>query len=343
LRSQRLTFDLRVGRWSFRELACETWSKIVEHEILTRAAAVAFYAMMAFIPFLALIVTLIVQLLPDLSAASRNEVGIGNLTVAELRTTLKELFPPEAYDVVADQITRLQKEPPVGMLSLGLAILFWTASSLFLAIIDALNRIYGVVENRPFWKLRLTAMLLTLVQAVLLIGSLLVIVIYPVIVRWAGLTLRVALVAGAVQLLVVFVMVLLSFALTFAFGPAARRRWVWITPGSLAGTLVFLLMSYLFRYYISHFADYDRTYGALGGVMMLMLWFWMSSLVLLAAGEMNGLVELDLLQRKPEDWKTPTSAGVHGSNMPVEPSLPPRDTAADPPQARRACHPPETP
>src|SRR5262249_17529149 len=82
-----------------------------------------------------------------------------------------------------------------------------------------------------------------------------------------------------------------SFALTFYVGPDAEQRWEWITPGSLLGTVVFLATSSGFRQYVQHFANYDKTYGSLGGVMVLLFWFWISSLVLLSAAQLNRVIE----------------------------------------------------
>lgn len=287
----RLREALRLGGLSIRELALRTWTKIYENEIMTRASAVSFYAMLALVPFLVLVLTIAVNLLPDLRGPSGATVGFGNMTVGELRRTLQDFFPPEAYRVVEGQITRIQKQSSAGPISVSLAVTLWLASSLFVAIIDAMNRIYGVAETRSFWKLRLLAMAMTILQAIILVGSLLAIVAWPEFVTWIGLSRPAAALAILVQWLVVVLMVLLSFALSFYVGPDADQRWEWITPGSLAGTLAFLLVSYGFRLYVQHFANYDRTYGSLGGVMVLLFWFWISSLVLLTAAQINKLIE----------------------------------------------------
>jgi membrane protein len=286
----RLREAFRLGGLSVRELAVRTWLKSNENEILTRAAAVSFYAMLALVPFLGLVVFLAAQLLPDLTGATGAR-GIGNLTVNELEATLRNVLAPEAYHVFEDQIARLQRQPPIGLASIGLAIMLWLASSLFLAIIDAMDRIYGVEERRPLWKLRLVAIGMTLLQAVILVGSLLAIVAWPLILRRLGLSASAAVLATAVQWLVLFIALLLSFALTFYIAPDADQRWEWITPGSLLGSIIFLLVSYLFRVYVEHFADYDKTYGSLGGVMVLLFWFWVSSVVLLSAAQMNKVIE----------------------------------------------------
>ena len=144
----RLREALRLGGLSVRELAVRTWKKINENEILTRAAAVSFYAMLALVPFLGLVLTLAVQLLPDLTGRTGKTVGIGNLTVDQLETTLKAMFPRRRS---RSSRTRSPdpEGPAVGLLSVGLVITIWLASSLFLAIIDAMNRIYGVSRPAP--------------------------------------------------------------------------------------------------------------------------------------------------------------------------------------------------
>ena len=292
----RLREAWTLGGLSVRELMHRTWTKINEHEIMTRASAVAFYAMLALVPFLALVLTVVVQLMPDLTGHSERVVGIGDMTVDKLRSTLQASFPSEAYGVFAsqieDQIKRIQKEPPVGLLLLGLAITIWLASSLFVAIIDAMNRIYGVAETRSFVKLRLTAIVMTLIQAAILIAALVTIVAWPQILDWIGVRSTAATVlATGMHWSVVLILVLLSFALSFYVGPDADQRWEWITPGSLVGSLVFLALTFGFRLYVQNFANYNKTYGSLGGVMILLFWFWMSSVVLLTAAQINKIIE----------------------------------------------------
>lgn len=288
----RLREAMSLGGLSLRELGSRTWKKVQENEIMTRASAVSFYAMLACVPFLALILTLSVQMLPN---PVTGEQGAGNLTVEQLHSTLRGLVPEEGYQVIdkaiADQIDRIQKQPPLALLTAGLGMTVWLASSLFMAVTDAMNRVYGVEESRPFWKLRLTAIAMTLTQAAILVGSLLAIVAWPLILHWIGLSSGGAIAATVVRWAVIFVMVLLSFALTFYVGPDADQSWEWITPGSLIGTFMFLLGSLLFALYVRNFGNYDKTYGSLGGVMVLLFWFWVSSVILLTAGQMNKVIE----------------------------------------------------
>ena len=289
----RLKQAMNLGGMHVRELAVRTWKKVDENELMTRAAAISFYAMLALVPFLGLVLTMAVQLLPDLTGQNSRASAIGTLTADELDATLESGFPREAYLVVHDQIARLQSigRPSFPVLVLGIGVTIWLASSVFLAIIDAMNRISGVTETRSFIKVRLTAIVMTCIQALILLGSLLAIVLWPQVVDWMGLSRPTTVLLTTVQWMVVSLMVLMSFALSFFVGPDAEQSWEWITPGSLLGTLVFLLASFGFRVYVQEFSNYNKTYGSLGGVMVLLFWFWISSLVLLTSAQVNQLIE----------------------------------------------------
>ena len=318
----RLREAMNLGGLSVRELCLRTWKKIQEHEILTRASAVSFYAMLALVPFLALVLTLTVQLLPDIKGRSGKPIGVGNMSVAELQETLKVLFPREAYAVVEKEIAHIQEQPPVGLLSVGLAITIWLASSLFLAIIDAMDQIYGVEETRPFWKLRLTAIAMAVIQAIILIGSLAAIVAWPEIVKWFGLSAPAAIVLTIVQWAIVILVVMTSFALAFYVGPDADQKWEWITPGSIVGSFIFLGVSLLFRVYVQYFANYSETYGALGGVMVLLFWFWISSVVLLTSAQVNKIIEDASPLGKSFGQKVDTPPAPDFKSMEAEPLSP---------------------
>jgi membrane protein len=287
----RLREAMSLGGLSPRELAIRAWRAIDDHEVQTRAAAVSFYAMLALVPFIGLVLTLAVQLLPDLTGSSQRVQGIGNMTVEEFRATLQRTLPPEASAEIEDQIVRLQAAPPVGLISIGLAITIWLSSSLFLAVIDAMNRIYGVKDRRGFVKLRLLAIFMTVVQAAILVGSLLVIVAWNSILERLGLADSSAVLATGALYATVTLMVLLSFALAFYVAPDADQKWEWITPGSIGGSILFLVATEAFRIYVHNFANYDKTYGPLGGVMVLLFWFWISSLILLGAAQVNKIIE----------------------------------------------------
>ena len=135
------------------------------------------------------------------------------------------------------------------------------------------------------------SMVMTVVQSVILLTSLITIVAWPQILKMMGLSAAVAMVASAVHLFVAFLITVISFALTFQIGPHCEQRTAWITPGSFIGSFLFLAVSYGFRLYVQNFGAYNKVYGSLGGVMVLMLWFWVSSVVLLTAAAINKVLE----------------------------------------------------
>ena len=288
----RLKEALGLGGLGLREVALRTWREVNDNEIFTRAAAVAFYAMLAMVPFLAVTLTIVIQRLPDVSVRARVD-HLRNEALGQLEATVRSLVPKEANALVMDQIERIQKEPPVGILSVGLVVSLWLASSLFLAIIDAMNRVYGVWETRSLIRLRVVALLMTAVQSAILLAALAAIVAWPAILGALHLDPNGSaawLVSGA-RLVVVFVMLMLSFSLSFYVAPDARQRWEWITPGALFGTVLFLVFCVLFRVYVQNFANYNKTYGSLGGVMVILFWFWAVSVLLLTAGALNKVIE----------------------------------------------------
>ena len=287
----RLRHALTLGGLSVRELCVRTYHGFNANEVQTRAAGVAFYAMLALVPFIGLILFMAVQLLPDLTGHAQTAEKIGNETVDQFQATLAQFLPSEATKEISGQIGRMQEQPPVGFLSFGLLVTLWLASSIFVAVIDATNRIYGVTDRRSWVKVRLIAIAMTVIQAILLIGSLLTIIAWGWLLDSLRLDSSSAILAMVVQYLAIYFMILFSFALTYYVSPDADQKWEWITPGSFVGAGLFLVASLGFRIYVQNFANYNKTYGLLGGVMVLLFWFWISALVLLGAAQVNKIIE----------------------------------------------------
>jgi membrane protein len=285
--TKRFWSAMHLGGLSVREAATRTWAVMNEHEILTRAAAITFYAIAALVPFLALVIALTADLLPGIARGA----GLGGDVDSGPGDPLRDLLPSDAASIVARELRRLQQGPPTGLVSFGLVAILWLSSSLFVAIMDAMNRIRGVSETRPFWKQRLFAMLMTLSQAAILIAVFGTIVAWPQILGSLGLSRGAAVLATAVHGFAVFLMILLSFAMALYFGPDADQHWEWITPGSLLGSLVLLCLSLLFRIYVQNWGNYSATYGSLGGIVVLMSWIWLCSVALLAAAALNQVIE----------------------------------------------------
>jgi membrane protein len=285
---ERLWSALNLGGLPVREVVVRTWNRINDHEIVTRAAAITFYAIAALVPFMALIISVTVRGLPWIM----REIGVPPSEAgSEPIDLLGDLVPADALSLITQELKRLREQPPTGLISFGLAALLWLSSSVFVGIIDAMNVIRGVQETRPFWKRRLTAMLMTVSQAAILIVCFGTFLAWPQILGWLGLSQPAAILATFLHGLTVFIMVLLSFAVALYFGPDARLRWEWITPGSLLGTVTLCSVSLLFRIYVQHWGNYSATYGSLTGIVVLMSWLWLCIVELLVAAELNKVIE----------------------------------------------------
>jgi membrane protein len=161
----------------------------------------------------------------------------------------------------------------------------------FLEVIDAMNVIVGAREGRAFWKRRLIAAAMTISQAAILIVATATIAAWPQIVRLLGFGLVTSVLATAAHGVMVFAMVLFSIALALHMAPDAEQDWVWITPGSVLGTVVVLTVSVVFRVYVQNWGNYGATYGSLAGIIVLTSWIWLCSVQLLVAAELNEVIK----------------------------------------------------
>ncbi len=263
---------------------------LTRHEIPSRASAIAFNAMMAFIPFITLAITVGAHLLPDWSGhANLPHAGAAAQDVAQV---LQALCPANAAALILDPIARIQAQPPLAIISITLLLALWTSSGLYNEIINSLNRIMGVPETRTLVRLRLRTMAMVMLQTVVIFVAFVVIVAWPRLITLTGLTGWMIGFATVVHWLILYAVIYASFAIVFHLGPDRKTKHHWVSPGAFFGTVVFLATTFGFRLYLEHFARYSTAYGSLGGVMMLMFWFWLISLFLLISAEINKLAAL---------------------------------------------------
>ncbi|HZH04279.1 MAG TPA: YihY/virulence factor BrkB family protein [Myxococcaceae bacterium] len=240
------------------------------------AGALTFSGIFALFPFLLFVVSLA-------------GLVIDPQQIQAIIEQLGEVAPPQVTQIVGDRIRSLAKGQSAGLVTFSALAAIWAASGGIVALMRALNTVYGVEEDRPFWKVRGVAILGTLVTALVALLATLAAVVTPVVadaiggpVGTAVIWLRLPL-AGA--------MMLLLWALLYYFLPNAEQKFSLITPGSLVGVGVWVAASWGFSVYVSNFGKYEATYGALGGVAVLLLWMWISAQVLLLGAEINAIIE----------------------------------------------------
>jgi membrane protein len=265
------------GGLSFVELARRTWKAMDQHDTLNQATVIAFYAMLSLVPLLGFV----------LAAALGARSGV----VDEILKLSAEFLPHEADVLVRNQIEKLQAASPVGILSFSAIVLLWSASSLFVAIMEMTSAAYGVRDQRPWWKRRLMALLLTLVEVVLLVGATVSAIAWPAILERLGLGSVAAATATIVQWVGVIVALFAAFEVAYYFGPHVEQRWEWITPGATLGMLVLIAASMGFRIYVYIGSSYSQAYGVLAGVVLMLLWLYLAALALLVGAEVNCVIE----------------------------------------------------
>lgn len=262
----------------FRELTQE----ISDDDIFNGAAALGFWLTLAVFPAMIFLMAVI----PYLPIARVDEA---------IMDLLRQTLPASAADMFYGVVQEVTREARGGILSFGLIATFWAASAGMYAIMQQLNVTYDVKEGRSFLKARGISLGLSLLFGFLVVGAFSLVVLGGTLQGWIGNhfgTGDVLLGFFAVFRWVMIVLaLLLGFALIYYLGPDVEQSFKFITPGSVLGVVLLIAASLAFKFYATNFGDYNATYGSIGAVIILMLWLYITGLVLLLGSEINALIE----------------------------------------------------
>jgi membrane protein len=286
----------------WRELFRRTIVDSNEDGIAGLAAQLAFYFFLALFPALLFLVSLLAYL--------PVEPAIGDLLAR-----LERLLPRDALEIVRRETTKLLQGDREGLLTFAVAGALWSSSSAMTAVIYTLNRAYDIEEHRPWWLTRLIAIGLTASLAGFVLAAFALVVagtqVASAIAAWAGLGGAFEDVWRIAQWPVAFALVVVGVDLVYHFAPNARTRWVWITPGSLLATALWLAASLGFKLYLRYISDLAIVYGAIGSVIVMLLWLYLSALAILVGAELNAEIHHALPVRREEpDGPTPIGAAA---------------------------------
>ena len=267
-----------IGWW---QVAKRTFQEIGNDDCLGLAAQMAFYFLLGLFPALLFLVALL-SYLPE------------NF-FPELLAALSIVAPRELIALIRGQLDQIAAGEAGGLLTAGIIGAVWSSSVAMVAIIDALNRAYDIDEWRPWWKRRALAVVLTVATAIFILLSFALVLIGPRVVafaaEWLDLEPAVVIVWAVLRWPVLIGCVVIGMDLVYHFAPNRRVRWTWITPGALVATVLWVAISFGFKYYVANFGDYTATYGAIGGAIVTMLWFYLGGLAILVGAEINGVIE----------------------------------------------------
>lgn len=259
-----------------------TFREALDDDCLGMAAQLSYYFFFALFP----------SLLFLLAIASYFPI---DTLIDDMFRMLGGIAPAEILAIMTEQILKISDGEQGGLLTLGILLALWSSSAAMTGIIGTLNTAYDIEESRPWWKVRLTAMGLTVGIALFILVSFALILVGPTLAQWIADTTALGNVFVwtwmILQWPLVFLLASSGIGIVYYFAPDAEQDWVWLTPGSIFATLLWLAASLGFKLYIANMSSYTETYGAIGAVMILMLWFYISGLVLLVGAEMNAEIE----------------------------------------------------
>lgn len=260
------------------ELLRRTYQEMLDDNGLGLAAQLAFYFFLSLFPTL-LFLLAIASYLPADNLTGR-VVGL-----------MQGAAPDQVIEILRAQLERLGERRDGGILTFGVIFALWSSSAALVAIIDALNRAYDVTDTRSWWRRRAVALLLTLGLAAFLLLSFALVMGGPALGRFVGgylgLDAAFAVAWTVLHWPVVFVLVATGIGLVYFFAPNVTQPFAWLTPGSVLAAVLWIGGSLGFRAYVANFGSYNESYGAIGGVMVLLLWLYLSGLVLILGAELN--------------------------------------------------------
>jgi membrane protein len=282
---QQISSIWDLGGLTWRELARRVWGGINQNDLINRGYELAYNFLLAVFPLLLFLVAILGWFASESS---------------RLRTDLfyyfEQALPPAAYQLVVNTLNEITRNAGGGKVTFGLLLALVTGSGGMTQLMSTLNAAYEVREGRSWIRVHLISLGLTIAMSMLIIAALLLIFAGGWFVGLIGQTLGLnaaLLIAGRVlQWSLALGFVVLAFALIYYFAPdVEEQHWYWITPGSVVGVVLWTVASAALRGYLHFFNSYSKTYGSLGAVMILMLWFYITGLAFLIGGQINSTIE----------------------------------------------------
>jgi membrane protein len=281
------------SEFDWKKFASLLYVRAFETDLFNRAAQVGFYFSFSLFPLLFFLVSIAGLIL-----------GSADSLKDELFSYFGRIMPASAYELVRTTVNEIASGSSSGKVTLGLLITLWSASAGVDSVRSALNAVYSLPETRPWIRIKVQSVALTL-ATVVLIGSVIGIFFYGWrIAQMAfgaiGIHIESPLLLVSIQWIAVLFVLLFACELVYNLLPNFKKlEWIWITPGSVVAILLWIGLTSGFRLYLVFFDSYNRTYGSLGAVIVLMLWLYLTSIAVLVGGLINAVLnEMTVTRRK---------------------------------------------
>jgi membrane protein len=274
-----------VGRFFKKDFVKKVYDEAMAEDVVSNAAQVAFYFIFALFPLLLFLLSLF-GLVLESAEEFRQELFI----------YLREIIPASAITLIEQTLNEVVQGSSGSKLTFGLLLALWSASAGIDSLRIVLNDVYDLEETRSWWKYKLTCLLVTVGLALIII-AVVAAVFYgshtlTSMLAASGMAGAARYITGAISFLLILAAMLLAFACLYAFVPNHKTFvFRWITPGAVAAVVLWLVFSFGFRIYLAYFDSYAKTYGSLGAIIILLLWLYLTALVILIGGVLNSVAD----------------------------------------------------
>lgn len=266
-----------IPKPGWRDVLLRTWAALGSHHLSLIASGVAFYSLSALFPGIASLIALW-SLIFDPAEIDRQLAAIGGL------------LPGDAAAIITDQAHKIAGEDSAltAAAVFGLLIALYSSGAAVRALTEGLNIVYGESEKRGFLRRNLLAFAMTIGFIVMLLTALAVIAGIPAILAWVGLEPMSERLIVILRWPLLFMVAVIGLTALYRYAPSRdKAQWRWVSPGSLLATSLWVLGSIGFSQYVTHFGSYNETYGSLGAVIILLMWFWLSAFIVLLGAQLN--------------------------------------------------------
>lgn len=262
------------------KLAMHLYRRIRQHEIMALGAQMTYYLILSFFPFLIFLITVL---------------SYTPLANEEIISALISVMPREAGVMINQILMDTWNASNQTLLSFGMIATLWAASRGIKAVIRGINKAHGIQEKRPFLITQGISILYLLIFVLVIILTFGLIIfgkyIGSLIFDWLDIAYQFDYIWAFVQYVIPISIIILVFAFLYKTAPNESVAWIEVVPGALFSTFGWLITSYLFSLYVAHLGNFSKTYGSLGGIIILLLWLYISSIILLLGGEINAAVK----------------------------------------------------
>jgi membrane protein len=254
----------------------QMYCRYQDDEVGALGAQMTYYLILAFFPFLIFLMTI---------------VSYTSVTTSDILANFSTIVARDTYTVIEDFINEILITKSTTLLSFGMIGTLWAASSGVMAIMKGLNKAYDEEEDRPFWKVRGISFLFTLAIGIVLLLSFVLLIfgkgIGEHVFKWLHFPDNFDTIWNLIKFFIPLITLFIVFIFLYQVTPNRRLTFKEVIPGSLFSTLGWIVTSVLFAFYVNHWGTYTKTYGSIGGVIVLLIWLYISSIIMLLGGEIN--------------------------------------------------------